>query len=77
MVILIIILIFVGPKKLPEMAHMLGKAMSEFRRASDEMTSEFNKTVREVSIKEAEKTENIKKDDELNNKQDTERSESS
>ncbi|MBM65429.1 MAG: twin-arginine translocase TatA/TatE family subunit [Myxococcales bacterium] len=36
-VILVVVLIFFGPKKLPELARGLGKGLREFRQASDEM----------------------------------------
>ena len=36
-VILGVVLIFFGPKKLPELARGLGKGLREFRQASDEM----------------------------------------
>jgi Tat protein translocase TatB subunit len=40
-VILVIALIVLGPKRLPEVARSLGKAMSEFRRQSSEIMEEF------------------------------------
>ena len=36
LVILVIALLVVGPKKLPEIARALGKGIAEFRRLSDE-----------------------------------------
>ncbi len=36
-IILVVVLIFFGPKKLPELARGLGKGLREFRQASDEM----------------------------------------
>ena len=41
MVILVIGLLVIGPKKLPELARSLGKGLAEFRRASTEMRREF------------------------------------
>jgi Tat protein translocase TatB subunit len=41
MVILIIGLVVIGPKKLPGLARSLGKSLAEFRRASDDMRREF------------------------------------
>ena len=41
-------LIVLGPKKLPELAKALGKGLAEFRRATDELKSEFHKIEHEV-----------------------------
>lgn len=41
--IFIIALLFLGPKKLPELAKGLGHAIREFQKARDEMMSEVNK----------------------------------
>ena len=45
LLIAIIMLVFFGPKKLPDIARSLGKGMSEFRRAMrevrDDITSEI------------------------------------
>ncbi len=40
-VILVVALLVLGPKRLPEVARTLGKAMSEFRRQSSEIMDEF------------------------------------
>jgi Tat protein translocase TatB subunit len=40
-VILVVALVVLGPKRLPEMARTLGKALSEFRRQSSEIMDEF------------------------------------
>src|SRR5262249_40372141 len=45
-VILVIALIVLGPKRLPEVARSLGKAMSEFRRQSSEIMEEFQAQAR-------------------------------
>ena len=42
LVILVIALIVVGPKKLPDMAKSLGKGLSQFRKAADEIKEEFS-----------------------------------
>jgi Tat protein translocase TatB subunit len=39
--ILALALIVLGPKRLPEVARMLGKGLSEFRRATDELKDEL------------------------------------
>jgi sec-independent protein translocase protein TatA len=41
LVILVVALIVLGPKRLPEIARSLGKGMAEFRKAS----SEFQRTI--------------------------------
>lgn len=41
--IFIIALLFLGPKKLPELAKGLGQAMREFQKARDDMMNEMNR----------------------------------
>ena len=41
LVILVIGLLVIGPKKLPELARSLGKGLAEFRRASTEIRRDF------------------------------------
>ena len=53
MVIAVIALLVVGPKKLPDIAKALGKGLSEFRKVTEEATD---------TIKETLKTDEIKKD---------------
>ena len=48
LVILVIALIVFGPKKLPELAKSLGKAMREFKKASEEMRETFEEEVKKV-----------------------------
>ena len=47
-VIGILALVLFGPKKLPELARNVGKAMAEFRRAKDELKSTFDVHMREL-----------------------------
>jgi Tat protein translocase TatB subunit len=53
LVILVIALLVVGPKKLPDIAKALGKGLSEFRKVTESATD---------TLKETLKTEEIKKD---------------
>jgi sec-independent protein translocase protein TatB len=41
LIILVIALILLGPKKLPEAAKQLGKGLREFRKATDDLKSQF------------------------------------
>jgi len=41
LVIFVIALIVLGPKRLPELARSLGKSLNEFRRASSDLRREF------------------------------------
>jgi TatA/E family protein of Tat protein translocase len=41
LVILVIVLLVFGPKKLPELARGIGKAMNEFKRAADDVKQEL------------------------------------
>jgi Tat protein translocase TatB subunit len=41
LVILVVGLLVLGPKRLPELARSLGKGLAEFRRASSDMRREF------------------------------------
>lgn len=43
LVILVIILVLFGAKKLPELARGLGQAIKEFQKAKDEFTDEIHK----------------------------------
>ena len=40
-VILVVALVVLGPKRLPEVARTLGKAIAEFRRQTSDMMDEF------------------------------------
>jgi len=46
--IFLIALLLFGPKKLPELGRMLGKALSEFRRAKNELKSTFESHLSEL-----------------------------
>src|SRR6476619_5218414 len=44
--IFVLALLIFGPKKLPELGKTIGKAMTEFRRASSELKSTFDREMR-------------------------------
>jgi TatA/E family protein of Tat protein translocase len=46
---LLALLIF-GPKKLPEIARQIGKAMNEFRRASNEFKSQIEAEISQLEV---------------------------
>jgi len=44
MVILIVVLLLFGPKKLPELARGLSRGIQEFKKAADDVKKELNVT---------------------------------
>lgn len=46
-VILVVVLLLFGPKKLPELAKGLGQGIREFKRASNEVTEELHRAAEE------------------------------
>jgi Tat protein translocase TatB subunit len=42
LVILVVALIVLGPKRIPDVARSLGRGLAEFRRATGDITEEFN-----------------------------------
>lgn len=59
LVILIVALLVLGPKKLPKIAHTIGRAMGEFRRVSTEFQRTLNTEI--AFEEEAEKAKSAKK----------------
>ncbi len=57
LVIFAIALIVLGPKKLPDLGRSIGRAMAEFKKASEE----FQESVR-AEMREAEKTADVKEE---------------
>ena len=45
-IILVVALIVFGPRKLPELGRSLGKSLSEFKRASNELKSTLDEEIR-------------------------------
>lgn len=62
LIIGVIVLIFVGPNEIPELARVVGKFLNELRRAKDSLSEEFSKSTDGLNVK------NILKDvkDDLN-----------
>jgi TatA/E family protein of Tat protein translocase len=50
-VVLVVALLVMGPKKLPELARTLGKGLSEFRRASSDLKRSFDMDLDSHEIK--------------------------
>ena len=48
MLIFVVALVLFGPKKLPELGRLLGKGLTEFRRAKNELKSTFETHLREL-----------------------------
>lgn len=53
--ILLVALIVLGPKKLPEMAKTIGKALGEFQRATDDFKKEIDVASRQSPVEPASK----------------------
>jgi len=47
LIILVVALIFFGPKRLPDLAKSLGRGLAEFRKASDEVRKGIEEAVKE------------------------------
>ncbi len=52
LLIMVVVLIIFGPRKLPEVGRLLGKALGEFRRATDDLKSTIEREVRVEELKE-------------------------
>jgi sec-independent protein translocase protein TatA len=57
MVILFIVLLLFGPKKLPELARGLGKGLNEFKRAANDVKRELTIDENEIKTPEIKKPE--------------------
>ena len=53
-IILVIALIIFGPRKLPELGRSLGRSLSEFRRASNELRQTLDDEIRQEQTRTAE-----------------------
>ena len=67
-IILVVALIIIGPKKLPDLARALGRAMGEFRKAADDLKDNLDingmKEEKEKLLRELTQT-NVSKDKKL------------
>jgi sec-independent protein translocase protein TatA len=59
-VILLIVLLLFGANKIPEIARGLGKGVSEFKKASNELKKEFEKETKDIKqeVKDVKKSVN-------------------
>jgi TatA/E family protein of Tat protein translocase len=55
LIILVVVLIFFGPKRLPDLAKSLGKGIAEFKKASEEVRKGIEEAVKEESAGEGPK----------------------
>ena len=55
LIILVVVLIFFGPAKLPALAKSMGQAVSEFRKGAKEISKEFEEAVTEETKENADK----------------------
>ena len=56
--IFLLALILFGPKKLPEIGRQLGRALGEFKRASNEFKQQFEEEIRNIEVEETSHPEN-------------------
>ncbi len=52
LLILVIVLVLFGAKRLPELARGLGQSMNEFRKAKDEFQNELHRATEDTAAKE-------------------------
>jgi Tat protein translocase TatB subunit len=52
LLILVVVLIFFGPKRLPDLAKSLGKGLAEFKKASEEVKKNIDEVMKEEAPKE-------------------------
>lgn len=52
LLILVVVLIFFGPKRLPDLAKSLGKGLAEFKKASEEVKKSIDEAMKEETAKE-------------------------
>jgi TatA/E family protein of Tat protein translocase len=52
LIILVVVLVLFGPKRLPDLARSLGKGIAEFKKASEEVRQGINEAMKEEPSKE-------------------------
>jgi TatA/E family protein of Tat protein translocase len=52
LIILVVVLIFFGPKRLPDLAKSMGKGIAEFKKASEEVKRGIDEAMKEEPAKE-------------------------
>ena len=52
LLILVVVLIFFGPKRLPDLAKSLGKGLAEFKKASEDVKKSIDEAMKEETAKE-------------------------
>lgn len=63
LIILMVILLFFGAKRIPELARGIGQGINEFRKASDEIKKELEKGEKEgYGTEKTEKKEELKEE---------------
>jgi TatA/E family protein of Tat protein translocase len=50
LIILVVVLIFFGPKRLPDLAKSIGKGIAEFKKASEEVRKGIEEAVKEEPV---------------------------
>ncbi len=52
LIILVVVLIFFGPKRLPDLAKSMGKGIAEFKKASEDIRKGIDEAMKEDAAKE-------------------------
>lgn len=61
LIILVVVLILFGGKKIPEIARNLGKGISEFKKGVNDLKNEISITDEDVNKTDSKKIESVKK----------------
>ena len=59
-VLFVLALLLFGPKKLPGIARQIGKALAEFKRASNEFKAQIEAEISQLEVQEKQKAESQK-----------------
>ena len=62
LLILLVVLIFFGPKKIPDIAQSIGKGIREFKKAMSDVSAEIKKPINEESTARPSSSESSKAD---------------